>query len=149
LIVQKKRKKLNKMAKSIKPSNQEQVTAYIQNLEPAFREIIEAIRQTILSTDSEIDEEIKWNAPTFFYAGDMKPSNPKEYKKYIIVTNFHKGRILLVFPSGAKVNDTTGFLEGDFKDGRRLVYFKDMDDVKSKQQALQNVIKTWLSLVEK
>jgi hypothetical protein len=125
------------------------VTAYIQNLKPTFGEIIETIRQIILSTDKEIGEEIKWNAPTFFYTGEMKPSDPKEFKKYIIVTNFHKGRILLVFPSGAKINDTTGFLEGDYKDGRRLVYFKDLADVKSKGHLLQNTIKTWLSLVEK
>jgi hypothetical protein len=132
-----------------KPTNQEQVTAYIQNLEPAFGAIVETIRQTILSTDPEIGEELKWNAPTFFYGGEMAPSNPKEYKKYIIVTNFLKGRILLVFPSGAKINDTSGFLEGDYKDGRRIVYFKSLDDVKSKAEILQNVIKIWLSLVEK
>jgi hypothetical protein len=135
------------MAKS--KNNSTLVTAYIQNLEPNFGAIIETIRQIILSTDKEIGEEIKWNAPTFFYNGEMKPSNPKEYKKYIIVTNFHKGRILLVFPSGAKINDTTGFLEGDYKDGRRIVHFKDMDDVKTKSQLLQNTIKKWLSLVEK
>ncbi len=129
--------------------NKALVTAYIQNLEPTFGEIVETIRQIILSTDKEIGEEIKWNAPTFYYTGDMKPFNPKEYKRYIIVTNFHKGRILLVFPSGAKVNDTTGFLEGDYKDGRRLIYFKDLEDVTSKEIALRQVIKTWLSLVEK
>ena len=125
------------------------VTAYIQNLEPGFGEIIETLRQIILSTDKEIGEEIKWNAPTFYYTGEMKPFNPKEYKRYIIVTNFHKGRILLVFPSGAKINDTTGFLEGDYKDGRRIVHFKDLEDVKSKENALRHVIKTWLTLVEK
>ncbi len=137
------------MAKSKNIDNTALVTAYIQNLEPNFGNIIETLRQIILSTDKEIGEEIKWNAPTFFYTGDMKPFNPKEYKRYIIVTNFHKGRILLVFPSGAKVNDTTGFLEGDYKDGRRVVYFKDLEDVKSKENALRQVIKTWLSLVEK
>jgi hypothetical protein len=137
------------MAQTNKKDNSMLVTEYIQQLEPAFGEIIETIRQIILSTDQEIGEEIKWNAPTFYYTGDMKPFNPKEYKRYIIVTNFHKGRILLVFPSGAKVNDTTGFLEGDYKDGRRLVYFKDLEDVKSKANALQTVVKVWLALVEK
>ena len=137
------------MAKSKNIDNTALVTEYIQKLEPAFAEIIETIRQIILSTDKDIGEEIKWNAPSFIYTGEMKPFDPKEYKRYIIVTNFHKGRILLVFPSGAKINDTTGFLEGDYKDGRRLVYFKDLPDVKSKENALRKVIKTWLTLVEK
>jgi hypothetical protein len=134
--------------KSSKLTDSEQVTEFIQKLDTELGKIIEYIRQIILSTDKEIGEHIKWNAPSFFYTGEMKPFNPKEYKRYIIVMNFFKGRILLVFPSGAKINDTTGFLEGDYKDGRRLVYFKNMDDVIAKKDVLQNVIKVWLSMVE-
>jgi len=137
------------MAKATHVHSPEAVTAYIQNLEPAFAEVIEAIRQIVLSTDPEIGEHIKWNAPSFFYSGEMQAFNPKEYKREIIVMNFHKGRILLVFPSGAKINDTSGFLEGDYPDGRRLHYFKDLNDVLAKKTQLQNVIKAWLQLVEK
>jgi hypothetical protein len=79
----------------------------------------------------------------------MKPFDPKEYKRDIIVMNLHKGRIMLVFPSGAKVKNSSGFLEGDYKDGRRTVVFTDIDDVKAKQKILQDVIKEWLILVEK
>jgi hypothetical protein len=135
-------------AKSTKLTDSEQVSEPIQKLDPEFGKIIEAIRQIILSTDKEIGEHIKWNAPSFYYTGEMKPFNPKEYKRYIIVMNFHKERILLVFPSGAKINDTTGLLEGDYKDGRRLVYFKNMNDVIAKKDDLQKVIKMWLTLVE-
>ena len=137
------------MGRATEPSNSEGVTAYIQNLEPGLSKIIEHLRQFILSCDEEIGERIKWNNPSFFYTGEMKLFSPKEYKREMIVMNLFKGRIMLVFPSGAKINDTTGFLEGDYKDGRRIVYFKDLDDVKSKENALRQVIKTWLSLVEK
>jgi hypothetical protein len=79
----------------------------------------------------------------------MKPFDPKEYKREIIVFNLFKGRIMLVFPSGAKVNDTSGLLEGDYKDGRRITIFKDLADVKAKEKSLQKVIKAWLKLVDK
>jgi hypothetical protein len=136
------------MAKSLPKTNAELVTGYIQKLDAPVAEIVTAIRQIVLSVDPEIGEEIKWNAPSFLYAGDMKPFNPKEYKRYIIVMNLHK-RILLVFPGGAKVNDTTGLLEGDYADGRRLAYIKDMDDLKSKEAGIRKVISDWLALVEK
>ena len=135
--------------KANKLTDEEQVTEHIQKLEPALAEIIETLRQIILKTDKEIGERIKWNNPSFYYTGEMKPFDPKEYKREIIVMNLHKGRIMLVFPSGAKVNDSSGLLEGDYKDGRRLMNFKDINDVKVKENALQNVIKTWLMLVEK
>ena len=56
---------------------------------------------------------------------------------------------MLVFPSGAKVKDKSGLLEGNYKDGRRITIFKDMDDVKTKEKTLQKVIKDWLKLVDK
>ena len=54
------------MAKSKDIHNPEAVTAYIQNLSPAFGELIEAIRKTILSAHKEVGEQIKWNSPSFF-----------------------------------------------------------------------------------
>jgi hypothetical protein len=137
------------MATAKKPTDSEQVTAHIANMEPAFGKIIETIRQIILKTDKQIGERIKWNNPSFYYTGEMKPFDPKEYKREIAVFNLFKGRIMLVFPSGAKVKDVSGLLEGDYKDGRRIVIFKDMKDVKSKEKALQKVIKEWLTLVDK
>lgn len=132
-----------------KLTDQEEVTAHIQKLEPALREIIQELRGIILATDPEVGERIKWNNPSFYYTGDMKPFDPKEYKREIIVFNLFKGRIMLVFPSGAKVNDTTGFLEGDYKDGRRTHVFKEMADVKANEKILQQIVQQWLKLIDK
>ncbi|CAG5017329.1 hypothetical protein DYBT9275_05749 [Dyadobacter sp. CECT 9275] len=125
------------------------VNEHIQKLDPALAIIVESIRQIILSTDPEIGERIKWNNTSFYYTGEMPPFNPKEYKREIAVFNLHKGRILLVFPSGAKIKDTSGLLEGEYTDGRRLAYFTDLEDARSKEKLLQNVIREWLRTVEK
>lgn len=137
------------MAKSIKLTDSEQVSEHIKKLDPAFGKIIEAIRQVILKSDKEVGEHIKWNNPSFYYTGEMKPFDPKEYKRDIIVMNLYKGRIMLVFPSGAKIKDPSGLLEGDYKDGRRTMIFTDMKGVKAKEKALQNLVKEWLKTVEK
>ncbi len=132
-----------------KLSDKEQVSEHIAKLDPQFGKIVETIRQIILNTDPEIGERIKWNNPSYYYTGEMKPFDPKEYKREIVVFNLHKNRIMLVFPSGAKVNDTSGLLEGDYKDGRRLINFKDLEDVKTKEKTLQTIIKEWIKLVDK
>jgi hypothetical protein len=136
------------MAKS-KLSDAEQVSAHIKKLEPKLADTIEVIRKIVLGTDKEIGECIKWNNPCFYYTGEMKPFDPKEYKREIIVMNLFKGRIMLVMPSGAKVKDSSGLLEGDYKDGRRLIIFKDLKDVRSNEKALKKIIKDWLKLVDK
>ncbi|KAF0139972.1 MAG: hypothetical protein FD122_2873 [Stygiobacter sp.] len=132
-----------------KLSDKELVTAHIQNLESGLQKVIEAIRQSILSTDKEIGERIKWNNPSFYYTGEMKEFDPKEFKRELIIMNLFKNRIMLVFPSGAKVNDKSGLLEGEYKDGRRITVFKDIEDFKAKEKQLKKIIKDWLKLIEK
>lgn len=134
------------MAK-IKLSDEAQVAAHIDKLEPGIQETVREIRAEILETSPEIGERIKWNNPSFYYTGDMPDFDPKEYRREIAVFNLFKGRIMLVFTSGAKVNDTTGFLEGDYKDGRRTVTFSDLEDARAKKAQLQEVIRKWLSLL--
>jgi hypothetical protein len=134
----------------IKPSEPEMVDAYMQKLKHPLADVVEALRQIILKTNSEIGEELKWNAPTFFYSGEMKPSDPKKYNRYIIVFNlYQKDCIRLVFPSGARIKDSSGLLEGDYSDGRRLALFHNMEEVKSKTKSLQQAIRKWLTLLEK
>jgi hypothetical protein len=130
-------------------TDKEQVTEHIGQLEPKLAKVVETLRQIILNADKEIGERIKWNNPSFYYTGEIKEFDPKEYKRDIAVMNLFKGRIMLVFPSGARVNDKSGLLEGNYKDGRRITIFKDLNDVKEKQKTLQKVIKDWLKLVDK
>jgi hypothetical protein len=118
------------------------VDAYMQTLQNPFADVAAYIRQIILSIDKTIGEGIYWNAPTFFYTGTMQAFNPKEYKRYIVGFVFNKKDcIRLVFLRGADVTDTTNLLEGDYKDGRRLITFTSIEDVKSKEKDLAKIIK--------
>lgn len=62
---------------------------------------------------------------------------------------FKQDCIRLIFLTGSKLTDNTGILEDTYEDGRRLVSFYNMADVKAKQTALQALIKEWITLVEK
>ena len=80
----------------------------------------------------------------------MEPSDPKLYKRYLVIFNlFRKDCIRLVFWRGAKVSDPTGLLEGEYSDGRRLATFQGMDDVKTKEKALRQVIKQQLKALDR
>lgn len=138
------------MAKTRKLTNEEQVVDFFNQLDHPLANVVEALRKIILATDKEIGEQIKWNSPAFYYTGEMKPFDPKEYKRDIVVFNLHKKDfVLLVFPTGAIVNDPTGLLEGKFTDGRKTAKFATLDDVKNKEEDLQTVLKEWLKLVYK
>jgi len=133
-----------------KPSESDQVDAYMKKLKHPLAGVAKALRDLILKTDPEIGEEIKWNAPAFFYSGEMAQFDPKEYKRHIVVFNFHKQDcIRLVFPSGARMKDTSGLLEGDYPDGRRIAQFRDTAEVESRKATLQRLVKQWLATLDK
>jgi hypothetical protein len=134
----------------LKKTDSELVTELIQKQEAGYGKLLEAVRKVILNTDKTIGEQIKWNSPAFYYTGEMKPFDPKEYKRDIVVYNLRNpDYVLLVFPTGAKIKDDSGLLEGDYKDGRKLAKITDLKDLKAKEKSLQKVIKAWLKLIDK
>jgi len=128
-----------------KTSEPEQVETYMRTLKHPLKKVAEQLRASILGSDPSIGEEIKWNTPAFFYAGQMAPFDPKKHKRHVAVLNFFKKDcIRVVFPSGASMGDTTGLLKGDYADGRRIAMFASFEEVKAKEGALQQAIKRWL-----
>ncbi len=125
------------------------VDKYMNDLDHPMKDCLDYLRQFILSVDKNIDEGIYWNAPVFYYMGSMAEFDPKEYKRYIIGANlFKKDCLRMIFLTGSKLTDKTGILEGDYKDGRRLLSFANIEEVKQKEKAIKVLIKEWIKLVD-
>jgi len=128
-----------------KASEPAKVDAYIKASKHPLVAVMVALRKIILATDQSVGEEIKWNAPTFFFAGPMKPSDPKEYRRYLIIFNLAKQDcVRLVFWHGDRAGDKTGFLTGDYKDGRRLALVHSLQEVTEHTKALQSALRNQL-----
>lgn len=123
-------------------SEPEVVDAYLNKMKHPMKDVVIALRDFILSVHPAIGEGIYWNAPTFYFTGKMKPFDPKMYKRYIIGFNFYKPDVIrMIFLHGALAGDKSGLLEGDYEDGRRLVYITSKEDLKKKEAGLRKVIK--------
>jgi uncharacterized protein YdeI (YjbR/CyaY-like superfamily) len=95
---------------------------------------MERVREIILETSSKIEEDIKWSAPTFIYKGNIASFFMNAKKQ-----------VSLMFHTGAIINDKSGLLEGDGKEGR-VARFSDMKDIEKKKRALESVIKEWIKM---
>ena len=115
----------------------EKVNELMNNLEHPLKAEIEALRTIIKNANSKIAERVKWNAPSYFYIADMAALN-------LHTTKFVQ--IIFIFPKGL-VNDSTGLLDGEWKD-RREARFYNMEDVQSKQAALEKVVNAWVNLMD-
>lgn len=123
-------------------SEPETVDAYMKKLKHPLHGAATELRKIILKADKRIGEGIFWNAPTFYFTGEMKSFDPKTYKRYIVGFNFFKQDMLrLIFLRGAEVKKHGGLLEGEYKDGRRLALFRSLADVKKNEKALKSIVK--------
>jgi len=123
-------------------SEPDTVDAYMKQLKHPLHNAATELRRIILKADKRIGEGIFWNAPTFYFTGEMEPFDPKTYKRYIVGFNFFKQDTLrLIFLRGAEVKKHGGLLEGDYTDGRRLMLFRSLAEVKKNEKALTTIVK--------
>jgi len=123
--------------KAQKPSDAEQVTEYMKKLVHPLKTEIEAVKSIIKQSDPRISERIKWNAPSYYFIVDLVTFNHRMEKK-----------VHLVFHNEAIVHIKSALLEGDHKD-RRMMYFKDMDEVQANQPELERILREYMDLVER
>lgn len=107
-----------------------EVDEYMTGLDHPLKAETEMLRATIKGVRPDITEQVKWNAPSFSYRGE-----------YLVTFNLRKPEhVHLVFHNPMVVGVTSDLLEGDYPDGRRMAYFRDMADVERKRSELQRVI---------
>jgi hypothetical protein len=137
-----------KMGKSKLPNAFSTVDELIAQLEESTAAIVRSLRATLMALAPEVQEQIKWNSPSYSFTGELPPFNPKEYKRDIVVFNLHRrDGVLLVFPTGARIVDGSGLLTGNYADGRRLAHFPDLATAEARAADLQAVVRDWISRV--
>ena len=127
----------------VKPTETIKVDEYLDKLDYPQKAILVEFRKIILTAHDLVGEEIKWNSPTFFYTGELSISDPKEYRRVLVVTNLYKKDVLrVVVWQGASVDTGSGMLTGNYADGRRLATFCNMGELISRETELQDMIRT-------
>ena len=79
----------------------------------------------------------------------MKKFDAKEYKRDLAVINLHRGKILIVFPTGNKIDKEIGLGGKDYPDGRKIVEIQSVEDAESKKGILTKGIENWIAQIEK
>lgn len=126
-----------------------EVSQFIDNLEPNFQEMLTYLRKLMLSIDSNIAEQIKWNSPSFYYTGLLKAFDPKTYQRDILVTNLRKKTLLCILPTGQKIKKNVQLLEGEYTDGRRMITFENLADLQKKETLIRDLMIEWLELLDR
>lgn len=116
-------------------SRTDKVDEFLEDLSHPLKAEVEALRSIIKGVNKDINEEIKWAAPSFNYKGEyLVTFNLRETKRIHLV--FHNPHIAMV---------KSDILEGNYAD-RRMMYFADMPDIKAKKAKLEKILKDLIRL---
>jgi len=121
--------------KKAKPSDEELVNDWMQQLEHPLKAEIDKVRTIIKQSNSSIKERIKWNAPSYYSTEDIVTFNHRATQHVHLI--FHH-------PSIVKIKSV--LLEGDYKD-RRMVYLPDMKAINQNKKELQRIIQESVQLI--
>ena len=108
------------------------VDAWFASYDNPQKELVLAVRDVVLRADDRVTETIKWQAPTFVYAGNIASFYPRSKK-----------HVSLLFHQGASLPDPVGILEGS-GDTSRVAKFVDAGELAAKTGALQGVVRAWV-----
>lgn len=124
--------------KSTRPTEQEQVNEWMDKLDADNKPAVDAVRKIIKAAGPELNERIKWNAPSYYYKADIVTFGPAR----------GKDKIILVFHHPSIVKIKSDLLKGDYKD-RRLTYFNSVKEIKDNKKELERIIKLSIEMIGK
>ena len=119
------------------------VTEFLNGLNHPFRSEIEELRNSILSANSLLKENIKWNGPNYSANNQdritMRILPPKQ-----IQLIFHRGAKKLEQPQNRLINNVSKLLVWKEND-RAVATFKNMADIKNSESELSKIVNDWIS----
>lgn len=116
-------------------SRTDKVDEFLRELNHPLTAEVETVRSIIMGVNKNINEEIKWKAPSFNYKGE-----------YLVTFNlWETKRIHLVFHNPMISRVKSELLEGNYEH-RRMMYLADMKDIKAKKLDLKKILKQLVKL---
>jgi uncharacterized protein YdhG (YjbR/CyaY superfamily) len=124
------------------PNRSQEVDRFMSGLDHPLKEGVEQLRTAILDSNDQIMEHIKWNAPSFRYAGEDRVTfrlYPEDRAQLV----FHRGSKVKIDAEDFAFEDDTGLLRW-VADDRAVVALQDVKDTEAKQRALVDIVNRWV-----
>ena len=118
------------------------VTRWLASCRHALRAELDTLRQLVAAAEPRLVEGIKWNAPSYSFAGDDR----------LTFNLGAKDRVRLIFHCGVKKRATKGRVSVDDRgllewaaDDRGIATFRSAAEVAAVKKSLPQVVRDWLA----
>lgn len=121
----------------------EEVTKFLNGINHPLRNEIERLRDLIVSAESQLTENIKWNGPNYCFRSEDRITMRIQPPKQIQIV-FHRGAKKLAQPNGRLISETSGLLVWKEND-RAVATFKNLNDIELQETEFKNTISKWIA----
>lgn len=121
-----------------------EVTAFLNELNHPFRNEIELLRYCILSTNTSLTENIKWNGPNYCFNNEDRITmriQPLIKQAQII---FHRGAKKQEQPKEKLIANKSKMLLWKEND-RAIITFKNINDIENEKTELAIIVTEWIN----
>jgi hypothetical protein len=123
-----------------------EVNSFLDGQKHPLRKEIETLRKLILSSNQNLSENVKWNAPNYCLDGEdritMKVQPPKN-----IQLIFHRGAKVKEQPKEKLIKEDFGLLDWKGND-RAVATFTSIKEIESSKKHLSTIITEWLNVTK-
>ena len=117
------------------------VESFMEALEHPHKTAIQELRAFVRSIDSRINEEVKWNAPSFYLEDNF--ATLRVHPAPILQLVLHHGSKKHATPKLFQVVDPEGIVRRAAMD-RCVITFASLADARSKMTPLRTIIVSWI-----
>lgn len=119
----------------------DQFETYLAEVDPAMRPALDRLRAIVRGAHDGLDEQVKWNAPSFSHKGEDR----------VTLGLDNKGGLRIVLHRGARPRDTSTFVFADETGlarwpapDRGVVTLRDDADIDAKSAQLAILVRNWI-----
>ena len=120
-----------------------EVTDFLDEQKHPFRKEIEQLRNCILSSNTALTENIKWNGPNYCFDNEdritMRIQPPTKQAQLI----FHRGAKKQIQPKDKLISNKSKMLVWKEND-RAIVTFKSLQDIENGKAELTDIVTEWI-----
>lgn len=122
------------------------IDEFIKNLDHEKLQQVETLRTIILNIHPNLQEHIKWNAPSYVLDGEDRVTFNVMNKEGVVKLVLHMGVNKKEDKKSKPVlNDKFELIEWN-SDIRGMLSFESLADIESKQDKVSQLIKDWLAI---
>lgn len=118
------------------------VDDFVNSLEHPYKVGLQALRKAILSADKRIQEEVKWNAPSYRLNDHFATFRLHPVPAFQLV--LHTGAKSNALPKQFALDDPDRLVKWVAKDRCTITFTSDADAL-AKRDALTKVVKAWIA----